>query len=62
MSVKKYCVHVSPHTSQLSARAPRDRVDGLLAGDVDDVQRSAGDAGELDRAVRRLTLELGRAG
>ena len=61
MSTKKYCVHVSPQTSQLFARASAIGVDRLLAGDVDDVERAAGDARELDRPVRRLALELGRA-
>ena len=39
-----------------------DRLDRLVAGDVDDVERAAGHAGELDGAVRRLALGLGRAG
>lgn len=31
--------------------------DGFLGGDVDDVERRVGDAGQLDRAVRRLGLQ-----
>ena len=50
---------LAPDIPSLLAGA-RDRVDGLLAGDVDDVERSAGDTGELDGAVRRLPFELGR--
>ena len=38
----------------------RDRIDRLLARDVDDVERRAGDARELDRAVRRLAFGLRR--
>ena len=37
-----------------------DRLDRLAARDVDDVQRRAGDVRQLDRAVRRLALRLGR--
>ena len=55
-------MHVSPQTSQPFVARERDRLDRLLARDVDDVQRAAGDARELDRAVRRLALGLGRAG
>ena len=62
MSVKKYCVQVSPQTAQFWSRAVRIGVDGVLAGDVDDVERSARDAGQLDRPVRRLAFELGRTG
>src|SRR6185369_4827418 len=40
----------------------RDRLDRLAAGDVDDVERRAGEVCELDRAVRRLALGLGRPG
>ena len=47
-------------SSRLLARA-RDRLDRLAARDVDDVERRAGDVRELDRAVRRLALRLGRA-
>ncbi len=60
--MKRYCVHVSPQTSQpLLARAG-DRVDGLLAGHVHDVERRARDPRELDRAVRGLALRLRRTG
>ena len=59
--MKKYCVHVSPQTFQPFSRASGDRLDRLLARDVDDVERGTGDARELDRAVRRLALGLGRA-
>src|SRR5215210_9453977 len=38
----------------------RDRIYGLLARDVDDVERAAGYAGELYRPVRRLALGDGR--
>src|ERR1700761_7093958 len=38
----------------------RDRLNRLLAGDVDDVQRAARDVRELYRAVRGLGLGLGR--
>ena len=58
--LKKYCVQVSPQTSQPASLRARDRLDRLAAGDVDDVQRRAGDVGELDRAVRRLALGLRR--
>ena len=58
--MKKYCVHVSPQTSQPCSRARAIGSTASLAGDVDDVERRAGDASELDRAVRRLALELGR--
>src|SRR5581483_12522371 len=46
-----------PDVPALLARAA-DRLDGLPAGDVDDVERGAGDPRELDRPVRRLALEL----
>ena len=52
---------LAPHVPALLARE-LDRLDRLLAGDVDDVERAAGDAGQLDRAVRRLALGLGRPG
>jgi hypothetical protein len=39
--MKKYCVHVSPQTSQPFSRASCDRLDRLLARDVDDVERRA---------------------
>ncbi len=58
--VKKYCVHVSPQTSQPFSRASGDRLDRLLARHVHDVQRRAGEMRELDRAVRRLALGLRR--
>jgi hypothetical protein len=51
---------LAPHIPALLARE-LDRLDGLLAGDVYDVERSAGDARELDRPVRRLALRLRRA-
>ena len=60
--MKKYCVQVSPHTFQSSDARLRDRVDGLLAGHVDDVERGSGEVRELDRTVRRLALELRRPG
>ena len=47
---------LAPDVPALLARE-RDRLDRLAARDVDDVQRAAGDARELDRAVRRLALE-----
>ena len=50
---------LAPDVPALLAGAA-DRLDRLAAGDVDDVERAAGDARELDRAVRRLALELGR--
>ena len=50
---------LAPDVPALLAR-DRDRLDRLLAGDVDDVERRAGDARELDGAVRRLSLRLGR--
>ena len=40
----------------------RDRLGRFLARDVDDVERRAGHACQLDGAVRRLTLELRRTG
>ena len=59
--MKKYCVHVSPvHVPALLA-GEGERLDRLRARDVDDIQRRAGDPRELDRPVRRLALELGRA-
>ena len=59
--MKKYCVQVSPQTFQPLSRASGDRLDRLVARDVDDVERRAGDMRQLDRAVRRLALGLGRA-
>jgi hypothetical protein len=50
---------LAPDVPTLLAREC-DRLRRLRARHVDDVERSAGDAGELDGAVRRLALELGR--
>jgi hypothetical protein len=58
--LKKYWVH-APDVPACLTRA-RDRLDRLAAGDVDDVERRAGEVCELDRAVRRLALGLGRPG
>ena len=46
---------LAPRLPALRARLV-DRVDRLLAGDVDDVERAAGDACQLDGPVRRLAL------
>ena len=53
-------MHVSPQTSQPFSRASAIGSTRRLAGDVDDVERRARDARELDRAVRRLGLGLHR--
>ncbi len=58
---KKYCVQVSPQTSQPFSRAARDRLDRLLARDVHDVERRAREVCELDRAIRRLSFGFWRA-
>jgi hypothetical protein len=54
--LKKYCVHVSPQTFQPFSRASAIGSTASLHGHVHDVERSAGDVRELDRAVRRLSL------
>src|SRR5206468_8624883 len=41
---------------------PCDRVDRLAARDVDDIEVAVGHPGQLDGAVRGLTLRLGRSG
>ncbi len=51
---------LAPDVPARLARAG-DRLHRLAAGDVDDVERRAGEVRELDRAVRRLALRLGRA-
>src|SRR5262249_30926152 len=49
---------LAPDVPALLAGA-RDRIDRLAARHVYDIEGRTGDASELDRAVRRLTLELG---
>ena len=50
---------LAPDVPAVVPRA-RDRLDRLLAGHVDDVERRAGEVRELDGAVRRLALGLRR--
>ena len=50
-----------PDVPALLAGSP-DGLDRLPAGDMDDVERTARDSRELDRAVRRLAFELRRPG
>ena len=51
---------LAPDVPALLAR-DHDRLERLRARDVHDVERRAGDVRELDRAVRRLALDLRRA-
>ena len=54
-------MQVSPQTSQPFSRASAIGSADSLAGHVHDVERATGDAGELDRPVRRLALRLWRS-
>ena len=58
--MNRYWVQVSPQIRQPGRARRCHGLDRLLAGDVDHVQRTVGEVGELDRAAGRLALGVGR--